>query len=294
MLTTHHRQDRPDLIQSELAGLAFDSLQQVFRKVDINFAFETAPLDALVDQTVWLVVDPAAGGPSSDFAVLSMSRQRGSVTVSASREQIAVYALLHEVGGRARLVGEEAHSQHLPQVEQEARHFGQIQGRVQIDYLVLEHGVDVEQQEKQNAARAVRGASDLFADLRCLCQQNQAVKCLCNTRDGVLQEGEELRLVAGVAQADDHVVYFAFLPCFLGRDETSVADKLSRAGTRHRCAKRLQGTHQIVCIFFERERARVLFARGNALLFDFISLSPEGMSQKYRGQGASASSISSA
>ena len=89
-LTTHHRQDRQDLIQSELAGLAFDSLQQVFRKVDINFAFETAPLDALVDQTVWLVVDPAAGGPSSDFAVLSMSRQRGSVTVSASREQIAV------------------------------------------------------------------------------------------------------------------------------------------------------------------------------------------------------------
>ena len=78
-------QDRPDLIQSELAGLAFDSLQQVFRKVDIEFAFDMEPLPAEQGQTVWLVVDPAAGGPSSDFAVLSISRQRGTVTVSGER-----------------------------------------------------------------------------------------------------------------------------------------------------------------------------------------------------------------
>ena len=32
-------QDRPDLIKSELAGLAFDSLQQVFRKTDIDDLF---------------------------------------------------------------------------------------------------------------------------------------------------------------------------------------------------------------------------------------------------------------
>ena len=67
--------------QSELAGLAFDSLQQVFRKIDIEFAFDTAPLPMELDQTVWVVVDPAAGGPSSDFAVLSMCRARGCVTV---------------------------------------------------------------------------------------------------------------------------------------------------------------------------------------------------------------------
>ena len=77
-------QDRPDLIQSELAGLAFDSLQQVFRKIDIEFAFDTAPLPMEMDQTVWIVVDPAAGGPSSDFAVLSMVRCRGCVTVRAA------------------------------------------------------------------------------------------------------------------------------------------------------------------------------------------------------------------
>ena len=33
-------QDRPDLIQSELAGLAFDSLQQVFRKCDVSIMFD--------------------------------------------------------------------------------------------------------------------------------------------------------------------------------------------------------------------------------------------------------------
>jgi len=86
-LTAHAQimmQDRPDLIQSELAGLAFDSLQQVFRKIDIEFAFDTAPLPMEMDQTVWIVVDPAAGGPSSDFAVLSMVRSRGCVTVRAA------------------------------------------------------------------------------------------------------------------------------------------------------------------------------------------------------------------
>lgn len=33
-------QDRPDLIQSELSGLAFEALQQAFRAVDVDNAFE--------------------------------------------------------------------------------------------------------------------------------------------------------------------------------------------------------------------------------------------------------------
>jgi hypothetical protein len=74
-------QDRPDLIQSELAGLAFDSLQQVFRKVDIDVAFSLAPITAELNTTVWVVIDPAAGGPQSDYAVVSIYRARGTVTV---------------------------------------------------------------------------------------------------------------------------------------------------------------------------------------------------------------------
>ncbi len=74
-------QDRPDLIKSELAGLAFDSLQQVFRKVDIDAMFSATPLEFAKDQDVFVVIDPAAGGPSSDYAVVSLVRQRGIVTV---------------------------------------------------------------------------------------------------------------------------------------------------------------------------------------------------------------------
>ena len=75
------RQDRPDLIQSELAGLAFDSLQQVFRKCDIEIMFGSPALDLIRDQTVWVVIDPAAGGPQSDYAIVSMCRVKGCVVV---------------------------------------------------------------------------------------------------------------------------------------------------------------------------------------------------------------------
>ena len=74
-------QDRPDLIQSELAGLAFDSLQQVFRKCDVQIAFDLDLLPAAINTTIWVVIDPAAGGPQSDYAVVSICRTRGTVTV---------------------------------------------------------------------------------------------------------------------------------------------------------------------------------------------------------------------
>lgn len=75
-------QDRPDLIQSELAGLAFDSLQQVFRASDIAVCMDSRPLPLILNQTIWLVIDPAAGGPSSDYAIVSIIRNKGCVTVS--------------------------------------------------------------------------------------------------------------------------------------------------------------------------------------------------------------------
>ena len=87
-------QDRPDLIKSELAGLAFDSLQQVFRKTDIDDLFAAQPLEFIKDQEVFIVIDPAAGGPSSDYAVVSLVRQRGIVTVRSAAHAIR-YPSLH-------------------------------------------------------------------------------------------------------------------------------------------------------------------------------------------------------
>jgi hypothetical protein len=75
-------QDRPDLIQSELSGLAFDSLQQAFRKADLDkMVLLTSPQRQLYEH-IFIFIDPAAGGPSSDYAILSVTRWRGLVTVS--------------------------------------------------------------------------------------------------------------------------------------------------------------------------------------------------------------------
>jgi hypothetical protein len=62
-------QDRPDLIQSELAGLAFDSLQQVFRKGDIKIAVSIEPLPFVDHQTVFLTIDPVMNRANCDVAM---------------------------------------------------------------------------------------------------------------------------------------------------------------------------------------------------------------------------------
>jgi hypothetical protein len=74
-------QDRPDLIQSELSGLAFDSLQTVFRPMDIQIMFDQEPPVAELNKDVYIFIDPAAGGPQSDYAMISFQRQKGLITV---------------------------------------------------------------------------------------------------------------------------------------------------------------------------------------------------------------------
>jgi len=75
-------QDRPDLIESELAGLAFDAAQTVFRSADLDIMFSQEPPAPLINEDVHIFIDPAAGGPGSDYAILSITRQKGLVTVS--------------------------------------------------------------------------------------------------------------------------------------------------------------------------------------------------------------------
>lgn len=76
-------QDRPDLIESELSGLAFDSNQQIFKPAHIDIMFQQAPPAPVLNEAVYIFIDPAAGGPQSDYAVLSVTRQKGMLTVSA-------------------------------------------------------------------------------------------------------------------------------------------------------------------------------------------------------------------
>lgn len=75
------QQDRPDLIESELSGLAFDSLQQIFKTELIQTMFDQPPPPQCINEDIHLFIDPAAGGPQSDYAVLSITRHKGLVTV---------------------------------------------------------------------------------------------------------------------------------------------------------------------------------------------------------------------
>lgn len=75
-------EDRPDLIMSELSGLAYDSTQQIFKPdlLDIFFAQPAPP--HVINEDVHVFIDPAAGGAFSDYCVLSVTRQKGMITVS--------------------------------------------------------------------------------------------------------------------------------------------------------------------------------------------------------------------
>ena len=45
-------------------------------------AFDTTPLPFVEKQQIFVVVDPAAGGPQSDYAIVSIVRNKGCVAVS--------------------------------------------------------------------------------------------------------------------------------------------------------------------------------------------------------------------
>ena len=71
-------QARPK-IESELSGLAFDAMQTCFQEKDIAVMFEQAALAPAFSETIYIVIDPAAGGPQSDYAFISFTRTKGMV-----------------------------------------------------------------------------------------------------------------------------------------------------------------------------------------------------------------------
>ena len=74
--------------KSELSGLAFESLQQAFRAVDINAMMELEAPAPVMYENIHIFVDPAAGGPSSDYGILSVTLWRGMVTVNEPINQL--------------------------------------------------------------------------------------------------------------------------------------------------------------------------------------------------------------
>lgn len=95
-------QDRPDLIVSELSGLAFDSLQQAFRPGDLDIMFSQPTPPSRFSEAIYIAIDPAAGGPQSDYALVSITRHKGIITVTRVflAAQIQHADAIHQLGAR--------------------------------------------------------------------------------------------------------------------------------------------------------------------------------------------------
>lgn len=74
-------EDRADLINTELMGMAFDTCQAAFKSVYVDIMFSQPPPESIMSEPIYIVVDPAAGGPSSDYAFVSITRHKGLITV---------------------------------------------------------------------------------------------------------------------------------------------------------------------------------------------------------------------
>ena len=70
--------DRPDLINSEMGGVAFNSVDQCFKQTLLKQMFEeTIPLHIDFNTQFFVTIDPAAGGEHSDFAMVSFTCNHG-------------------------------------------------------------------------------------------------------------------------------------------------------------------------------------------------------------------------
>lgn len=70
--------DRPDLINSELGGIAAAGTEQCFKTVYLDRMFAPGTtVDVVTGQDFFVSVDPMAGGERSDFAVVSFAIRRG-------------------------------------------------------------------------------------------------------------------------------------------------------------------------------------------------------------------------
>lgn len=78
--------DRPDLINSEMSGVAFSSVDQAFRQCDLKRMFSNCPpIELPVNPQLMVCIDPCAGGQFSDFALVSLVYENGIFQVLPAR-----------------------------------------------------------------------------------------------------------------------------------------------------------------------------------------------------------------
>ena len=147
-----------DIANFQMQGLAFDSLETVFKATDVKMMLDLEPLAVPTNSTVFVVVDPAAGGPSSDYAIVSIARVRGTVNVSLfyvySCKYVQLLAEEDKVRGGHVVVFEVGRDGVLVEVEEEARELALVD--LAPRDALLEGGVDVEEEEEGGEEGEVR------------------------------------------------------------------------------------------------------------------------------------------
>ena len=87
--------DRPDLINSEMGGVAFNSVDQCFKQSLLKQMFnESIPLRIEYNTRFFVTVDPAAGGEHSDFAMVSFSYCHGIFKVRSPLPHLCCCGLM--------------------------------------------------------------------------------------------------------------------------------------------------------------------------------------------------------
>ena len=81
--------DHPDLINSEMGGVAFNSVDQCFKQALLKQMFSDAiPVRIEFNTRFFVTIDPAAGGEHSDFAMVSFMCSHGIYKVNSVLTEI--------------------------------------------------------------------------------------------------------------------------------------------------------------------------------------------------------------
>jgi len=84
--------DRPDLINSEMGGVAFNSVDQCFKQALLKQMFsDIIPVRIEFNTRFFVTIDPAAGGEHSDFAMVSFTCSYGIYKVASVMLLACVY-----------------------------------------------------------------------------------------------------------------------------------------------------------------------------------------------------------
>ena len=170
--------------------------------------FDMPPLPPIKDQEIWLVIDPAAGGPQSDYGIISICRQRGCVTVSLC-ENVEFLTLLNELGDGYALIYRKLHDDSAAQIKEKTLQFSVVLYNFNSHDMLLKSLVYIQQQEENGKQFNVRHATDFFMESRQFSRISSVEENLRNGRDRLVYQFEQKAMLVHREEILNDVGYLA-------------------------------------------------------------------------------------